>query len=373
MKEFTIPEGTRDLLFEQCKTKRLLQERITNVFDSYGFQEVITPTIEFYQTYHTAFDTLKDEDMFKFFDHNGQILALRMDMTVPIARVTTTRFKDQKPPFRFSYCANVYKVKESFAGKTNEVSDCGIELIGLRDDESDLEIISCAMDVMQTLQQDSYTLEIGNVNFFRSACIDANLNEKQIATLADLIDRKSMSELASYLETLAFSQQYRAFFLELPWMSGDQEMLKAARAYCFNTNLVSILDELLTLSQELQELGYGEHISFDLGKVPRLNYYSGLIFQGYIEGVGTSVLSGGRYDSLLETFGRALPAIGFSVKLDYILSVLKLQTPNKESIRLAYPIQKKMEAMQQAKELRKQYNVILYPDDIEEITVEVVK
>lgn len=136
--------------------------------------------------------------MYKFFDHNGRILTLRMDMTVPIVRVATTRFKDQKPPFRFQYCANVYKVKESFAGKRNEVTDCGIELLGQSAEESDLEILVCACEVMEKLKQDAYTLELGNINFFHSACSDLHLDEEDIKTLADLIDRKSMSELSSF-------------------------------------------------------------------------------------------------------------------------------------------------------------------------------
>lgn len=368
MKEFSIPEGTRDLILGECHAKRALQYAIEGVFDSYGYRDIITPSIEFYQTYQTGFDNLRDEQMYKFFDHNGKILTLRMDMTVPIARVVATKFKDQKPPFRFRYCANVYKVKESFAGKRNEVSDCGIELLGLKDTESDLEILLCALEVMDVMKQESYTLEIGNVNFFHSACADLEMREEEISKLADLIDRKSLSELSDYLKNLNLNEEQRSFFLELPWLCGDASVLEEAKPYCFNEELKKILQQLIDLQEQLKELGYEKQITFDLGKVPHLNYYSGLIFEGFIEGIGTSVLSGGRYDTLLEKFGDALPAIGFSVKLDYVLPVIK-EIYEGKTLTVCYPYDKKVEALRKAKELRKDYRVELHCCNVDEIIV----
>lgn len=368
MKEFSIPEGTRDLILGECRAKRALQYAIEGVFDSYGYRDIVTPSIEFYQTYQTGFDNLRDEQMYKFFDHNGKILTLRMDMTVPIARVVATKFKDQKPPFRFRYCANVYKVKESFAGKRNEVSDCGIELIGLQDTQSDLEILLCALEVMDVMKQ-PYTLEIGNVNFFHSACAELKLQEEEISRLADLIDRKSLSELGDYLKELRLDEEQRSFFLQLPWLCGDEEVLQSAKAYCFNEELTKILTTLEELNAQLKALGYDKQITFDLGKVPHLNYYSGLIFEGFIEGIGTSVLSGGRYDTLLEKFGDALPAIGFSVKLDYVLPVLNKEESDVKTITLCYPPQDKVEALRKAKELRTRYRVELHCCDVADIVV----
>ena len=363
MKKFAIPEGTRDLILGECSLKKALQKEIEAVFDSYGYKEIITPSIEFYQTYQVGFDNVKDESMYKFFDHNGRILTLRMDMTVPIVRVATTRFKDQKPPFRFQYCANVYKVKESFAGKRNEVTDCGIELLGQSAEESDLEILVCACEVMEKLKQDAYTLELGNINFFHSACSDLHLDEEDIKTLADLIDRKSMSELSSFLESLALSEEVQTFFLQLPWLCGDVEVLKEALPYCFHPKLRAIIAGLKELYDQLKELGYEKHITFDLGKVPHLNYYSGLLFEGFVEGIGTSVLSGGRYDTLAEKFGSPMPAIGFSVKLDYVLPVLEKVATKQPSVRLCYPMKAKVKALQKAKELRKDHIVELLQDE----------
>ena len=241
MKRFAIPEGTRDLILGECTAKKRLQGAIEQVFDSYGYKEIVTPSIEFYQTYQTGFEQVQEEAMYKFFDHNGSILTLRMDMTVPIARVAATKFKDQKPPLRFRYCANVYKVKESFAGKRNEVTDCGIELLGLNEKQSDLEILVCALEVMECMQQQAYTLEIGNVNFFHTAGKLLGLSADVTELLADLIDRKSLSELKEYLHTLPLKDEDREFFLQLPWLCGDAGMLKEALNCCFDDRLRSIV------------------------------------------------------------------------------------------------------------------------------------
>lgn len=368
MKKFAIPEGTRDLILGECTAKKRLQDAIEQVFDSYGYKEIVTPSIEFYQTYQTGFEQIHDEQMYKFFDHNGGILTLRMDMTVPIARVAATKFKDQKPPLRFRYCANVYKVKESFAGKRNEVTDCGIELLGLDEKQSDLEILVCALEVMECMKQASFTLEIGNVNFFHTAVELLGLTKDETQILADLIDRKSLTELKEYLETLRLDAVDKQFFLQLPWLCGSADMLQEALGFCFDARLKAIVENLQLLYEQLSALGYGDRITFDLGKLPHLNYYCGILFEGFVEGIGTSVLSGGRYDSLLEKFGEALPAIGFSIKLDAVLPVLHLKQ-QEATLTLCYPYEKKVEALRQAKELRKSTRVELLCGDYDDIIV----
>ena len=370
MNKFTIPEGTRDLILGECRIKKALQHDIEYIFDRYGYKEIITPTIEYYKTYQTGFENVKDEVMYKFFDHQGSILTMRMDMTVPIARVVATRFKDQSLPLRFRYCANVYKVKESFAGKRNEVSDCGIELIGQSAKESDLEVLVCALEVMEKIKHDGYTLELGNVNVFHNACKDLKLSTEEMSKLADLIDLKRISELETYLQTLTIHDDAKRFFLQLPWLCGDVEVLKEALPYCFNTDLKETIINLKTLYQQLSALGYENHITFDLGKVPHLNYYSGLLFEGFVEGIGTSILSGGRYDTLLKKFGTNLPAIGFSVKLDYVLPVYEDHLQKMQTIKLYYPMKDKVEALKCAKELRKQAVVELLQDEMyDDITI----
>ncbi|WP_297237855.1 ATP phosphoribosyltransferase regulatory subunit [uncultured Faecalicoccus sp.] len=366
MSQIRLPLGMRDLVFEEARKKRQLQERIETIFHSYGYQEVIAPTIEFLETYQKAFSSLKDQQMYKFFDAAGNTLALRMDMTVPIARICASKYKDEEGPFRFCYCANVFKVRESFAGKRSEVTDCGVELIGL-DEQSDLEVISCALDTMKSFGIADYTLEIGNSSFFKKACILLNLSNDVAEKLAQLVDQKSMVDLKEYLVSLDLSQKQEEFFLKLPLLNG-KNVLKDALTISFDDSLKAIVQKLQDLKENLKALGYEDNITFDLGKVPHLDYYTGILFEGYVHGVGTSVLSGGRYDHLLSIFGKDLPAVGFSIKLDYLLDVID-QKPEK-ILYLYYPVERQIEAFEKARELRKEQRVKLIPYNGENIMIQ---
>ena len=359
MKQMQIPSGMRDLFPQECAVKRDLEKRISRVFDSYGYEKIETPLIEFYATYQNTFTSLKEETMYKFVDESGQILTLRTDMTLPIARLCATKYGNVSGPFRFSYCGNIYKVRQNFAGKRNEVTDCGIELIGL-DEDSDLEVLSCALDVMKTLPAENWTLEIGNSNFFRLAVKEAGIRHEDAAVLADLTDRKAMTDLMEKLDSLAISEDAGRFFRRLPLLNGKDALQEAIR-FSFADSLKEEAQRFIKLEEDLNSLGYGGSFVFDFGKVPHLDYYTGIIFEAFVPGIGTAVLSGGRYDDLLNKVGRDMPAIGFSVKTDYLLdAVPEIRT---EKRRLVYPKAQLREALQYAEILRKDGPVELVPDE----------
>ena len=371
MNQIKLPAGFRDSILEECTKKNKVKAILNEVFASYGYEEIVTPVLEYYQTYSNAFNTLNDQEMYKFFDRSQDILALRMDMTVPIARAVTTRFQDEMGPFRLHYCANVYKVRPSLAGKQSEATDCGVELIGL-DSHSDLEVLTCALDGLQALDLPSHILEIGTVRFFDEACRSARLSEEQRTKLADLIDRKSMVELKDYLQALDLNDTITAFFLRLPLLSGGQDMLDEAYGCAFTPALREIVIELKGLADEWTALGSGRHVQFDLGKIAQLDYYTGIIFEGFIEGAGTSVLSGGRYDQLLKVFGNDLPACGFSFKLDALID--HIEAPEKRAkVRLIYGPRQKVEVMQLARDLRREQIVELVPGFTDEIIIKEVE
>jgi len=317
MTEFRLPQGMRDLIPQDCERKQKFRGAIEGIFDAHGYQPVETPAVEYYETYRSAFGTVKDREMYKFLDQDGEILTLRVDMTVPIARLCATKYAQAQPPFRFRYCADVFKVRELFAGKRAQVTDCGIELIG-GDSRSDIEVLSIALEVMDHLGLSGWQLEIGNTGFFRRACEQLQISEADASVLADLIDRKSLVDLKSRLDGFGLSAEGRRLLEELP-MLGGSDALARAEQLSFSDGLRREVDTLRQLDLSLRQRGYGSRISCDFGKVPHLNYYTGIIFEGYASGAGVAVLSGGRYDSLLQRFGRDLPACGFSVKLDYLM------------------------------------------------------
>ena len=364
--EIRIPQGMRDLIQDEVIRKQQLKNRIEEVFEKSGYSEIITPAIEYYNTYENAFSSMQDEEMYKFFDQDGRILTLRVDMTVPIARVCASKFTNTEPPYRFRYCSDVFKVRHTFAGKRSQVTDCGIELIGM-DESADLEVLSTALDAMASFGIEDYTLEIGNSSFLKKACRAVNMDDDTMRILADLIDRKSMVELEEYLSLLNLSEEVSSFFLLLPMLGGKADVLELAEKVSFNEDLRNEVNKLKVLAGQLKELGYEDRITFDFGKAPHLDYYTGIIFEGYVSGSGSSVLSGGRYDNLLSSFGRDLPACGFSIKLDYLLELVPAF--RRRRIRLLYPKGKEVEAVLKARELREEADVELTVYDGETLEV----
>lgn len=369
MQEIRIPQGMRDLTASQSRRKEALRKRIEDVFDSFGYEKICTPTIEYADTYRIGFTSATDlSEMYRFLDQDGNLVMMRVDMTVPIARFCATRYSKAEPPFRFRYCSEVFKIRHMFAGKRSQVTDCGIELIGL-DDHSDIEVLYTAIRVLQQIGAKQYRLEIGNSGFFRVAAEKLNLSEEQRTTLADLIDRKSLVELHEYLVKMNASKQIQAFFERLPLLGGGSEVLMEAMELSFCAELKEEVGKLMKLDENLRKLGVMDHVSYDFGKIPHLDYYTGIIFEGYVSGVGTSVLSGGRYDSLLGRFGRDLPACGFSVKLDDLLDILEEEEKN--VVRIGYPKGKEVEALILSETYRKDSHVelVLWDEDKIEVIV----
>lgn len=369
--EIRTPSGTRDLTGRDVRKKRLLQKLMMDSFEKHGFEEVMTPAMEYYQTYSMAFDSLQDRQMVKLFDENSDILALRLDMTVPIARLYGAKYQDAKLPLRFCYASNVYKIRKNFAGKRLEVMDCGVELIG-EGRIGDLEVLVTALDTLSSLPIGNYAFEIGEASFFGRAASLVFEDPKTIEALGDLINRKSLVELDEFLSRQNLNEKEILFFRRLPWLNGGAEVLEEARKVCFDESLQEVISSLKELYEDLRSLGYEEEVRFDLGKTPYQNYYTGLIFEAFADGVGTSILSGGRYDNLLEKFGRPADARGFSVKLDYLIDLFELPE-KKETCILYYPEGRWQQAFSEARELRKIMPVVLTPWDQDEIVKEVVE
>ena len=373
-KKNILPEGTRDLILDECVVKRYIERDIDDIFCKWGYKEIITPTVEFYETFNYNSQTLREEDMYKFFDNRGRILVLRPDMTIPIARVVETKFKDEPLPIKLRYNSNVFRVHASLGGKRNEYTDCGVELIGLEDEKSDLEILVLALEALDKLGLSDFKLEIGNIGFFEGVFESLNISEESKQVIAQYIEDKNLKNLEDYLESLDIKDEYKEFFNKLPWLFGDRSILEKAKAFVFNEELKANLEYLENLYNELEVLGYGDKVTFDLGMVPRLNYYTGIIFRGYGEGVGNTLLRGGRYDKLIMNGDDYLPAIGFSLDINSVIENVKISEKlknRKERWKVYYSPKDRIEAIRKSEELRKQGKIAeLIPDDkAEEIRI----
>lgn len=310
----------RDFTVDECKRRNKIVETITERFSKWGYSEVSTPIVEYYKTFNHKTQDLKEEEMYKFFDSRGRILVLRPDMTVPVARLVNTKLKDMKLPLKLFYNAEVFRVHESFEGKRNEYLDCGIELIGASGEKTDLEVLVTALEVLKALDtKKEFKLEIGNVNILKSALKDMNLSIDNQNKVIELINKKSLTSLREYLDDIEIRKEYKEFLNKFPWLFGGYEMIKKAKGLAFNEDMKKNIEYLENLYLNLQKLGYEKYISVDISMVPRVNYYSGIIFKGYVKEIGSTVIRGGRYDNLLESFGKSIPAIGFSVDVNLLI------------------------------------------------------
>lgn len=310
----------RDFTVDECKRRNKIIETITERFSKWGYSEVSTPIVEYYKTFNHKTQDLKEEEMYKFFDSRGRILVLRPDMTVPVARLVNTKLKDMKLPLKLFYNAEVFRVHESFEGKRNEYLDCGIELIGASGEKTDLEVLVTALEVLKALDtKKEFKLEIGNVNILKSALKDMNLSIDNQNKVIELINKKSLTSLREYLDDIEIRKEYKEFLNKFPWLFGGYEMIKKAKGLAFNEDMKKNIEYLENLYLNLQKLGYEKYLSLDISMVPRVNYYSGIIFKGYVKEIGSTVIRGGRYDNLLESFGKSIPAIGFSVDVNLLI------------------------------------------------------
>lgn len=324
------PEGTRDRLFGECRERRQVQAALTELFRQRGYTEIITPDVEYYDVFTLAGNSIPQESMLKIIDKSGKICVLRPDGTTPIARVAATKLKDMILPRRFYYNQNVYRSSSGNKGENGEIPQCGVELIGASGRKADLEMIAAAVDSIRACGLEQFHVEIGHAGIFSSFMEGMELGEDAIETVRELIEGKNFAALGDYLEAHA-DQPGCTAVKRLAYLFGGAEVLDEAEALLGRKD--ESIEYLRELYEVLQAAGYSDYIRFDLGMVHQIDYYTGVIFRGYVEGAGNAVLSGGRYDKLCASFGRPAQAIGFAVDVDAVASCLpRVELPQVQTV-----------------------------------------
>lgn len=321
----STPEGTRDLLFEECNARKNVESKLAGLFKSRGYNKVITPTLEYYDVYSGESAGFLPESMYKLTDKHGRLLVLRPDNTMPIARIVSTRLREAALPIRLYYVQNVFNCRRSMAGYSNESVQAGIELIGAEGLRSDLEVIAMAIDALSNCSAADFRIEIGHAGYFKALSAALETDDDIKAEISELIESKNYAALNDLLDSIG-DNPITAAMKKLPGLFGGEEILREAAGLYSDTNAQAALDYLGVIYKSLAKLGLGEKISIDLGLVHRNNYYTGTVFRGYIEGSGITVLSGGRYDGLTGEFGYPLPATGFGVDVDALAKAVAMNS-----------------------------------------------
>ncbi len=311
-----IPPGTRDVLPAEMRELRHLQGALAAVFERFGYGEVATPTIEYDEVLARG-DERGAPVAYRFFDADGELLAMRTDMTVPIARVVATRLAGDEPPFRLSYFANAYRAVRPQRGQMREFAQAGVELVGAEAPDGTAEVIEVLSTALDAIGLTRAVIGLGDADLYRQLLAELSVPEEPRDRILGLLAAHDLVGLESEVDALGLSARERDTLLRLPNLRGDAEVLDEAHELG-GMAVERATQRLAATFDALSERGVAERIKLDLGLLRDLGYYTGAILEVYDPAVGHVLGGGGRYDELMGRFGRPLPAAGFALYLERV-------------------------------------------------------
>ena len=312
-----IPPGTRDVLPDEMRELRRLQDSLLGVFEDHAYGEVRTPTIEYADVVSRG-DEASAGDAYRFFDDRGELLALRTDMTIPIARLVATRFGQVEPPWRLSYVANSYRAVTPQRARLREFGQAGIELIGVDGAEGVAEVVEVLARSLDAVGLKNAVIGLGDAGLWSAVVRDAGGSERIVSDSSRRLAGHDIVGLGAELEGSGeFSPSQVEEMLDLVQSRGGPDTLASARGAA-GPEFEIVLDRLEATCEAVAGRSGTARIQLDLGMLRDLGYYTGPILEVYDPSVGEAIGGGGRYDGLMERFGVAQPAAGFSLYLEGI-------------------------------------------------------
>lgn len=350
------PDGVRDIYGDECARKLAVQEQIKNVFHLYGYQNIETPAFEFFDIFKAERGSVDSREMYKFFDRENNTLVLRPDITPSIARCVAKYFMDEQLPLRLCYLGSTFQNSTSYRGRLKEATQTGVEMIGDDLIDADAEMIAIAIDALKATGLKEFQVELGQVDFYRGLLEEAHMDEETQDQLRELIENKNYFGVEELLSEQTMSPELKRLFLKLPELFGDIDQIRLAKSMTSNLRAVRAIERLEKIQEILDSYGLGDYVSYDLGMLSKYSYYTGIIFKAYTYGTGDYIVAGGRYDKLLEQFGKNAPAVGFAIEVDRLMSALSRQkictkTDDVDTM-ILYEESARAEAIRMAGELR---------------------
>ncbi len=353
------PEGVRDIYNEECEKKIFLQSELQDVLKGYGYHPIQTPTFEFFDIFGKEIGTTPSNELYKFFDREGNTLVLRPDMTPSVARAAAKYFMDEDMPIRLCYMGNTFINNSSYQGRLKENTQLGAELIGDGSVDADAEVLSMVVDCLLKSGLSEFQISVGHADFFRGLLEAAGTDEEEEQELKSLISNKNFFGVEEFAETLKLDPGLTELFHMLgnPNVKKD-DLRKAGELAASYPRILAAVRNLIELQKILEIYGLNKYVSFELGIISSYQYYTGIIFSGYTFGSGQPIVKGGRYDRLLTYYGKDSASIGFAIVVDQLMAALSRQkidvTADEESELIVYDSDHRKEAILTAKEKRSQ-------------------
>ncbi len=304
-----IPSGTRDVLPDEMRELRALTDRLSDVFLDAGYGEVYTPALEYEATFSRAGMTAS-RPAYRMFDEQGNVLVLRSDTTVPIARLVATRYATAELPLRFSYLQHAYRGVRPQRGHSRELLQAGVELIGSPSPDGTAEALTVLCRALDAAGLRTYRVGVGDASVYPALLASAGVSPADGERVLEELVAGDFVGLERELRQLSLADDAFALLLDVPRRRGGPQLLEE-----LGPELESAATGLRDLHARLAP-EVAERVIFDLGLVRSLGYYTGAVFQVYDPAHGTPIGSGGRYDELLGRFGRPLPAVGFALNVE---------------------------------------------------------
>jgi ATP phosphoribosyltransferase regulatory subunit len=320
------PKGTRDYLPDEVRTYRYFENELREIFEFWGYQEIRSSTLEFVEALSIGVGPDIIDRMFKFQDFDGKMLALRTEMTTPIARIVTAKMASCPEPIRLFYITNVFRHSQSYVGRGREFWQAGVELIGCDTPETDGEILSLVVSCLKKLGLSDVRVDIGHADLLRNLLNATGLDEGGKENLRSFLAYHDNERLEKFLDGVKVPCELREIFLRLSRCRklGDLSSLP------FNSTgygkVENHVGNLLKVEDVLVDYGVESSVFFDFSLTRKIEYYTGIVFEASVPNMGLPVGGGGRYNNLIEKFGDLrLPATGFALQIENCLQALQAQ------------------------------------------------
>ncbi|GAB3045919.1 ATP phosphoribosyltransferase regulatory subunit [Virgibacillus ainsalahensis] len=320
-----IMSSDRDTIVEDFQIRDNLITTLKKRFSTYGFQQVRTSTFEYYDLYNSITGTVNKDEMLKVIDASGRVLVLRPDVTIPITRMVASNEDISPENLRLFYVLDAFRQSSDQADK-KESTQAGVEYFGQNIPENNAEVAMLAIHTLKDLGFTNFKLEIGHAGFFKELIKQASITQQELEQLQALIQSKNLADINPFLTKLEIDNDLKSAIQSIPLLYGNpNDVIEQAEKIIRNENMKLLLQSLVEVYDVMKNYGVEDSIVFNLGLINNMNYYSGIIFQGFVEDFGKPVVMGGRYDHLGEQFGKPMPAIGFAFDIDDLLLARRQQ------------------------------------------------
>ena len=358
-----IPYGTRDFLPKDAKFKRSIESNLAKTFSLWGYDEIVTPSIEYVDTLTINNRSGIENQLFKFFDKNNRTLALRHEMTTPIARVAASRMYDDVLPFKLSYISSVYRYEQAQEGRQCEFYQAGVELMGVADASADAEVIALAVDSLRKTGLADFEICLGQVEFINGIMQQMGLSKEKQNEIRLALEQRNLVDLNKAVEETNLPNKAKQALKSIPLLQGKEDILEFANNLALNEQSRKALDNLHDIYESLKLYGVADNVNFDLGVNRDFSYYTGMVFEVYAPGIGYPICGGGRYDNMLSDFGTDCPATGFALGIERLMLALAKQNQvqnvqHKKDVYIAFAAGKQAEAIDEATKLRSEGKIV---------------